>query len=93
MQLCSRGDCRSLASAAIDSLGFTNFETGTVRPLMLFADGRHLFALNSADDRLEIFDAQGETLRSMGETSVGLRPVALALRGNEAWVVNHISDS
>jgi len=75
------------------SNGFTNFETEPVRPLMLSADGRYLFALNTADDRLEIFDAQGETLRSIGETTVGLRPVALALRGNEAWVVNHLSDS
>jgi YVTN family beta-propeller protein len=60
---------------------------------MLSADGRYLFALNTAEDRLEIFDAQGETLRSIGETTVGLRPVALAIRGNEAWVVNHLSDS
>jgi 6-phosphogluconolactonase (cycloisomerase 2 family) len=66
------------------SNGFTNFETEPVRPLLLSADGRYLFALNTADDRLEIFDAQGETLRSIGETAVGLRPVALALRDNAA---------
>jgi len=75
------------------SNGFTNFETEPVRPLALSADARTLYALNTADDRLEIFDAQGETLRSLGETTVGLRPVALALFGNEAWVVNHLSDS
>jgi DNA-binding beta-propeller fold protein YncE len=73
--------------------GFTNFETEPVRPLALSADGRTLYALNTADDRLEIFDTQGETLRSVGETTVGLRPVALALHGNAAWVVNHLSDS
>jgi YVTN family beta-propeller protein len=73
--------------------GFTNFETEPVSPLVLSADGRYLYALNTADDRLEIFAAQGETLRSLGETTVGLRPVALALHGNEAWVVNHLSDS
>ena len=73
--------------------GFTNFETEPVHPLALSADARTLYALNTADDRLEIFDAQGETLRSLGETTVGLRPVALALHGKEAWVVNHLSDS
>jgi DNA-binding beta-propeller fold protein YncE len=84
---------RPPAPLSTPSNGFTNFETEPVRPLMLSADGRYLFALNTADDRLEIFDAQGETLHSIGETTVGLRPVALALRGNEAWVVNHLSDS
>ncbi len=75
------------------SNGFTNFETEPVRPLALSMDGRYLYALNTADDRLEIFDAQGESLRPIGETTVGLRPVALAHHGNEAWVVNHLSDS
>ena len=73
--------------------GFTNFETEPVRPLALSDDGRYLYALNTADDRLEIFDTRGENLRSIGETTVGLRPVAIALRGGEAWVVNHLSDS
>lgn len=73
--------------------GFTNFETEPVRPLVLSSDGRYLYALNTVDDRLEIFAAQEEGLRPIGETTVGLRPVALALHGNEAWVVNHLSDS
>jgi YVTN family beta-propeller protein len=81
------------AAAPSVSDGFTNFETEPVHPLALSEDGRYLYALNTADDRLEIFDAQGETPRSIGETTVGLRPVALVLRGNEVWVVNHLSDS
>jgi DNA-binding beta-propeller fold protein YncE len=84
---------RPPAPASSRSDGFTNFETEPVRPLALSADGNYLLALNTADDRLEIFDARGESLRSVGETTVGLRPVAIALRGNEAWVVNHLSDS
>jgi YVTN family beta-propeller protein len=82
-----------VSGSSTKSNGFTNFETEPVSPLALSADGRYLYALNTADDRLEIFDAQGETLRSLGETTVGLRPVALALCGNDAWVVNHLSDS
>jgi YVTN family beta-propeller protein len=95
---CSLGPAENSALTAAPfsvtkSDGFTNFETEPVRPLALSADGRYLYALNTADDRLEIFDAQGESLRSLGETTVGLRPVALALHGSEAWVVNHLSDS
>jgi len=82
---------RPHASAPSD--GFTNFETEPVRPLALSDDGRYLYALNTADDRLEIFEASGDSLRSLGETTVGMRPVAIALRGGEAWVVNHLSDS
>ena len=84
---------RKPASRPPVSDGFTNFETEPVRPLMLSPGGRYLYALNTADDRLEIFDAQGDSLRPLGETTVGLRPVALALHGSEAWVVNHLSDS
>ncbi len=75
------------------SNGFTNFETEPVRPLVLSPDGRYLYTLNTYDDRLEIFDTQGDDLRSIGETAVGLRPVALALQGTHVWVVNHLSDS
>jgi len=82
---------RPFVSAPSD--GFTNFETEPVRPLALSEDGRFLYALNTADDRLEIFDTQGDELRSIGETGVGLRPVALVVRGPQVWVVNHLSDS
>jgi DNA-binding beta-propeller fold protein YncE len=85
------GEHRPNVSSPSD--GFTNFETEPVRPIVLSDDGRYLYALNTADDRLEIFDASGDSLRSIGETTVGLRPVALVLRGGEAWVVNHLSDS
>ncbi len=87
------GGDRPVAFTSVRSDGFTNFETEPVRPLALSADGNYLYVLNTADDRLEIFDARGDTLRSVGETAVGLRPVALVLRGNQAWVVNHLSDS
>ena len=74
--------------------GYTHFETGPVTPLALSSDQRYLFALNTADDRVEIFDTRDGRLESVGETSVGMRPVALALRNDrELWVVNHLSDS
>ena len=73
---------------------FTLFESGQVRPLALSPDGGTLFAVNTPDNRLEIFRVTGGGLRHRGSVSVGLEPVAVAARTNrEVWVVNHLSDS
>ncbi|MCP3101699.1 hypothetical protein LZ198_22735 [Myxococcus sp. K15C18031901] len=73
---------------------FTLFESGQVRPLALSPDGRLLFALNTPDNRLEIFRTGNNGLTHQGSVPVGLEPVAVAARTNdEVWVVNHLSDS
>lgn len=73
---------------------YTLFESGHVRPLALSPDGRRLFAVNTPDNRLEIFDLTAGGLAPAGSVSVGLEPVAVAaLSATEAWVVNHLSDS
>ncbi len=73
---------------------FTLFETGQVRPLALSPDGTKLFAVNTPDNRLEIFDVTGPTVAHVGSVAVGLEPLAVAARSNsEVWVVNHLSDS
>jgi YVTN family beta-propeller protein len=73
---------------------FTTFESGQVRPLALSPDGTRLFAVNTPDDRLEIFDVTVGGLTHTGSVPVGLEPVAVAARTNtEVWVVNHLSDS
>lgn len=75
------------------------FETLQVRPLALSADGKHLFALNTPDNRLEIFRVKSHKkgkhgLESIGSVTVGMEPVAVAVRNDhEIWVVNHLSDS
>lgn len=83
--------------AAVDgpgTAGYTNFETEPVRPIALAPDGRHLYALNTADDRMEVFAVdEGGGLSSVAEVVVGLRPVALAVSGDEVWVVSHLSDA
>ncbi len=72
---------------------FVAFESGQVRPLALSADGQRLYAVNTPDNRLEIF-AVGNELQSLGSVRVGLEPVAVALAPDgRAWVVNHLSDS
>jgi DNA-binding beta-propeller fold protein YncE len=73
---------------------FTAFESGQVRPLALSPDGKHLFAVNTPDNRLEIFRVQQDGLTLEGSVAVGLEPVAVAARSDaEVWVVNHLSDS
>jgi DNA-binding beta-propeller fold protein YncE len=73
---------------------FTAFESGQVRPLALSGDGKTLFAVNTPDNRLEVFKVAGGSLSSRGAVMVGLEPVAVAVRSSsEVWVVNHLSDS
>ena len=80
------------ASAAAED--YALFEDGQVRPLALDKKAEHLYAVNTPDDWLEVFETKGRTLEAVGSVAVGMRPVAVALRNaNEAWVVNHLSDS
>jgi len=73
---------------------FVNFESGHTRPLALSPDGSRLFAVNTPDNRLAIYDVAVGGLTLVGEVEVGLEPVAVAARTNgEVWVVNHLSDS
>lgn len=82
----------TVAAQSDDSL--VAFESGQVRPLALSPNGRLLFAVNTPDNRLEIFRVNGPNLRPLHSVSVGLEPVAVAARSNdEVWVVNHLSDS
>jgi DNA-binding beta-propeller fold protein YncE len=74
--------------------GFTTFESGQVRPLAPSPDGTRLFAVNTPDNRLEIFDVTPTGLTHRAAVPVGMEPVAVAARSaSEVWVVNHLSDS
>ncbi len=82
------------AAPAARAASFVTFESGQVRPLALSPDGSRLFAVNTPDARLEIFDVTTAGLSHAGSVPVGLEPVAVAARTNsEVWVVNHLSDS
>jgi DNA-binding beta-propeller fold protein YncE len=73
---------------------FALFESGQVRPLALSPSGDRLYAVNTPDNRLEIYAVLTGGLSHLGSVQVGLEPVAVAVRGSsEAWVVNHLSDS
>jgi len=73
---------------------FVNWETPHVSPLALTPDGSKLLAVNTADNRLLVFDVQGGAPTFLGSVPVGLDPVSVRARSDdEAWVVNHVSDS
>src|SRR5262245_50280071 len=89
--LCVRAGI-GVASAATNA--FINWETAPVHPVALSPDGIWLAVCNLPDNRLEIFDVTAGTPALLGSVSVGLDPVSVRFRtGDEAWVVNHISDS
>jgi DNA-binding beta-propeller fold protein YncE len=80
--------------ASSPAAGFVTFESGQVRPLALSPDGARLFACNTPDNTLEIFDVGPSGLDHVATVPVGLEPVAVAARSNtEVWVINHLSDS
>ncbi|WP_437493968.1 hypothetical protein WME75_21570 [Sorangium sp. So ce1014] len=84
----------SAPSALTAPRPYTLFESGQVRPLALSPDGSTLFAVNTPDNRLEIFTVRRGSLVHRGSVAVGLEPVAVAARSDdEVWVVNHLSDS
>ncbi len=73
---------------------FVTFESLQVRPLAMSADGTRLFATNTPDNRLEIFNLNADGMSLAASVRVGMEPVAVAVRNNnEVWVVNHLSDS
>ncbi len=73
---------------------FIAFESGQVRPVTITPDGSLLLAVNTPDNRLEVFRIAEGHLLHIDSIPVGMEPVAVAARNNrEFWVVNHLSDS
>ncbi len=89
--------CAALLAAgpALALSGYQLFESGQSRPIALSPNGQKLFAVNTPDAHLEIFDvAPDGSLSPAGSVPVGLEPIAVAAHDDDTvWVVNHISDS
>lgn len=76
------------------SPNFIAFESGHVRPIAPSPDGTRLFAVNTPNNTLDIFNITPTGLQLFARVPVGLEPVAVAARTDtEIWVVNHLSDS
>ena len=88
-------------SAAIFSLSapaqnsYVNFEGKQTSPTRLSADGTRLFAGNTPDARLSVFDVSRPSSPFLiAEIPVGVEPVSVNPRtSDEVWVVNEVSDS
>jgi YVTN family beta-propeller protein len=96
MLLTAADPTSSTATSSTSSTGpsFTEFESGQVRPLSISPDGTKLFAVNTPDNTLDIFNITSKGLALRARVPVGLEPVAVAPRNDhEVWVVNHLSDS
>src|SRR5688572_9303177 len=74
---------------------YVNFEGKQTRPICLSPDGTKLFAVNTPDARLSVFDITHPLNPYLiAEIPVGVEPVSVNARNNdEVWVVNEVSDS
>jgi DNA-binding beta-propeller fold protein YncE len=82
------------AQSVSEGPAFVEFESGQVRPLAESADGTTLFAVNTPNDTLEVFDLTSGLPVFSYRVPVGLEPVAVAVRSStEVWVTNLLSDS
>ena len=83
-----------VSARAMAGGSFVNWESPHVSPLDMTPNGSRLLAVNTPDNRLEIFDVSGAGLSHVASVPVGVDPVSVRARTNtEAWVVNHISDT
>ena len=74
---------------------FANFEEAQTNPVRLSADGTRLFAVNTPNASLSVFDVTTPASPSLlAQIPVGLGPVSVNPRtGDEVWVVNQVSNS
>ena len=81
--------------AQVPPSAFVNFEGAQTNPIRLSPDGTRLFAVNTPDARLSVFDLTSPSApKRIAEIPVGIEPVSVNARSNdEVWVVNQESDS
>jgi YVTN family beta-propeller protein len=75
--------------------GFANFEAAQTNPLRLSADENTLFAANTPNNTLSVFDVRrADRPNLVNEIPVGVGPVSVNPRTqDEVWVVNQVSNN
>lgn len=87
------------AAAQVPPSAFVNFEGAQTNPIRISPDGTRLFAVNTPNGTLSVFDlSQPSSPALIAEIPVGIEPVSVNINphvaGNdEAWVTNQISNS
>src|SRR5438128_11286528 len=66
----------------VGAVSFIEFESGLVRPLALTPDGTRLLAVNTPDDRLQIFSVAPSGLSPLTYVHVGIHPLVELIRSN-----------
>jgi YVTN family beta-propeller protein len=76
-----------------EPVGFLNFASPQVNPIVVAADGAEIYVANTTSGTVNILVPS--PLRPARQVDVGVEPVSLALKpdGTELWVSNHVSDS
>src|SRR6266542_4081149 len=84
-----------LGTLACAQDAYVNFEGKQTSPIRLSPDGTRLFAVNTPDARVSVFDVSHPLNPFLiAEIPVGIEPVSVNGRNNdEVWVVNEVSDS
>ncbi len=84
-------------SGQVSPTAFTNFESSQTNPIRTSADGTRLYALNTPDNRVSVFDLTIPAAPALiAEIPVGIEPVSVNVNpqnADELWVVNQESDS
>jgi YVTN family beta-propeller protein len=85
----------ALIAPPVSAQSYVNFEGKQTSPIRLSPDGTRLFAVNTPDARLSVFDVTHPSNPFLiAEIPVGIEPVSVnPLNNDEAWVVNEVSDS
>jgi YVTN family beta-propeller protein len=82
-----------LKSRTTTGADFVHFESGHVHPLDITPSRERLVVVNTADNRLSVFDITGVTPVRIAEIPVGMEPISVRCKDDStAWVVNQISD-
>jgi DNA-binding beta-propeller fold protein YncE len=84
-----------ISTRAQSAPAYANFEPSQTNPIRLSADGTRLFAVNTANNSLSVFNVTTPgTPTLLVEIPVGLGPVSVnPLTDDVAWVVNQVSNS
>lgn len=87
---------QSKTRAQIRGKSTANFEAAQTNPIRISADGTRLFAVNTDNGSLSVFDITSSSSgpKLLAEIPVGLGPVSVNARtSDEVWVVNQVSNS
>lgn len=72
-----------ILTGQVAASAFVNFEGAQTNPIRLSPDGTRLFAVNTPDARLSVFDVTQTPPALLAEIPVGIEPVSIQPRSND----------